>query len=79
MEQRFDILEKKVDRILLIIENDKAIGKVGVAEQVALNLKDISQIKTDKKVFWGKVGVISFFLGSFGGFISYLFKLIFLK
>lgn len=66
-------LDQKVDRILFYFESDPKTKRVGLVEQTNKNTDDISIMKTEKKVMWGKIGVASFILGSIGGMLIKIF------
>ena len=61
-----DSIEKKLDRILFYLESDKSTGHIGIAEQTQINTRDIHEIKTDKKITAGKIGVAGLILGAIG-------------
>ena len=69
-------IEKKLDRILFHIESDSKTGHVGIAEQTQLNTKDISVLKTDKKITAGKVGVAGLIFGTVGAILLKLLGVI---
>jgi len=56
-------LEKKIDRILSILENDSAIGKRGLVSRVDVVEEKVSEIEVKDRIRMGKAGII-------GGFIT---------
>ena len=66
MNERNDVFEQKIDRILFYLESDKSTGHIGIAEQTQINTKEIRQIIETDKVRMGKIGVIGFVFGIIG-------------
>jgi len=75
------VLEKKVDRILFILENDDATDKKGLVSRVTSleeRLKDfISQYNNDQSYKKGRNAVISFIFGVLGAGLLKLIGLFF--
>lgn len=71
--KKIDALSENVHTILGYIESDPKTKRKGLFEQVSINTEDISDMKTDKKVLWGKVGVATFILGTLGGILGRVF------
>lgn len=76
---KLDAISDSVNSIVFAIESDVKQKRVGIAEQTTINTKDIAEIKVEKKIIIGKVGLITSFisliLGLAGGFVvKYFFK-----
>ena len=52
-------LEKKIDRILSILEDDDATKKTGLVGEVRKNTKDLGKIKNQLKIMAGVFATIS--------------------
>lgn len=74
-------LDKKMDRVLLILENDHGTGKKGLVARVDELQKDfdsfINQYRTDRAFKKGKQTALSVVLGFLGAALWKLISLIF--
>ena len=84
-ERKLDNLTKTTDRILSYIETDGRTGRVGIFEQQNKNIARIEEledcvsavknnIKTDKKVMTGKIGVATALFTAVGWVLLELFN-----
>lgn len=73
-DSELQAINKKLDRILWYIEDDKATGRKGMYHRISVNEKDISQLKSDKRFLLGISAGISFFASIVTFVLAYVFN-----
>lgn len=77
--KRFDVLDRRIDRILGILESDEKIKEKGLVEKVNGMNQKLSELLTREKVYkakattWGVIG------GAVGTALIWLLKIVFTK
>lgn len=77
--KRFDTLERRIDRILGILETDDAIKQKGLVEKVSSMQTMLNELLTREKIYkakattWGVIG------GAVGTALIWILKIIFTK
>lgn len=66
---KYESLDKKVDKILLYLYNDKDTNNKGIIQQVKDLRDDVDNIKGREKMRAFKVGLFSGICGTIGGII----------
>lgn len=52
-------LNKKIDRVLSLLENDDKVGKKGLVQQALDNRTDIDKMQLDEKIKKGQMAVLA--------------------
>ena len=73
---KLDLILFDIQYIKSILENNDKTGQLGVVQQQVVNTKDISVLKTDKKITAGKVGVAGLIFGTVGAILLKLLGVI---
>jgi hypothetical protein len=77
--KRFDVLDRRIDRILGILESDEKIKEKGLVEKVNGMNQKLSELLTREKVYkakattWGVIG------GAVGTALIWVLKIVFTK
>ena len=69
-------LEKKIDRILYILEGDDAINREGLVEKVDKTAERVSKIESDVKMVKTSAGVVAFIISAVWAVAQFLLKVL---
>ena len=73
-KNQIDVLERKIDRILIYLLDDKETGEDGVVSRSKENAKKIAELETNEKVKRGKMAALTIVASGVISFLAWLTK-----